>query len=114
MKVDEIITLVDTIKPNKVSEDLKLKVLDDIECRILCDIFGKDAGEHKALTSMDDELSVGSPHSQMYIFSLLSLVALVGKEYEYSSALASKYEQAFLNYAKYCLRNRQNTLKIHK
>ena len=106
MKASDIINLVDSVKSNEIGEDVKFNWLSEANARVLCEIAGKSPEAIVRITGGDDELYVKSPYSRMYSEYLLAMVFFVGGEYDAYLKAYSAYEKTFLEYAKYCIRNR--------
>ncbi len=106
MRVNEVIAIVDAMKANELSEEVKIAKLNDVEGRVFCEIGKGTPKDFCAVISSSDELSVPAPYSKMYVLYLLALIAFQGKEYEMYEKMLLEYEQSFLDYAKYCVRNR--------
>lgn len=106
MKVYELITMVNSIKSNSIPEDTKLRNINEVEARIFCDIYKKRPEEYCEKNSLSDELMLPSPFHKIYITYLLAMEELAAGEHEAYRTLMAEYEQAFSDYAKYCIRNR--------
>lgn len=106
MKIYELITMVDSIKNNSIPEDTKLRNINAVEAKVFCDIYKKRPEDFYEKTSLNDELMLPPPYQNMYISYLLAMGELASGEYEAYRSLMAEYEQAFSDYAKYCIRNR--------
>ena len=107
MKAGELIAIVDAVKPNDISEDIKLGWLGDAEGRVLCEIKKESVKDVTLIACGDDELSVPSPYSKMYSMYLVAMICFVKGEYEAYVKANQQYERAFSDYAKYCIRTRR-------
>jgi hypothetical protein len=106
MKAGEIISIADSLKQNDVCEDAKFNWLCEANARVLCEIGKMAAADVPKITCGDDELSVPAPYSKMYTEYLLAMLSFVKGDYESYNAMYVEYEKTFLEYAKYCIRNR--------
>ncbi len=106
MKIEEAISIADTFKSNIIDEELKLKTLNDVECRIMCEVFGGEPEDYTVKTSLCDELSLPLPYTKIYILALLALISLSSGQEEVFLSYSKQYEDAFRDYAKYRLRKR--------
>ncbi len=106
MKAGELIAIVDSIKENKISDDAKFSWLCDAEARVMCEIHKMDPKSIDAFVNGDTELSVPAPYSSMYSMYVLSMICFVMGEYAAYTNANAQYEKAFLDYAKFCIRNR--------
>lgn len=106
MRVDEILSIADTLKENQISEEIKLQWLNDVEGRVHCEILGKAPEDFVTLKTTKDELSVPMPYARVYLNYILAMMAFIMKEYELYTDVMLRYERDFSKYAKYCLRSR--------
>jgi len=106
MKAGELIAIVDSIKQNEISEDVKFAWLNEAEARELCEIRKEPALDMGAISCGESELSVPSPYSKMYSMYLVAMIAFVLGEYDTYAKANAEYEQVFYEYAKYCIRTR--------
>lgn len=106
MRVEEILSLADSLKKNEISEEVKLHWLNELEGRVHCEIFKRSIDDVVKLTALNQELSIPAPYTNVYISYLLSMIAFATKEYELYADLMMKYERDFSQYAKFCLRAR--------
>lgn len=106
MKAGEIISIVDMLKANDVGEEAKFNWLCEVNSRVLCEIFGKAPEQITEIACGEDELCVPSPYSRMYSEYLLAMISFVNGDYESYNAMYVEYEKSFLEYSKYCIRNR--------
>jgi len=106
MRVDEILSIADTLKENAISEEIKLQWLNDVEGRVHCEIFKQSSEDFVTLKTTKDELSVPMPYARVYLNYILAMMAFIMKEYELYTDVMLRYERDFSEYAKYCLRSR--------
>ena len=106
MKISDMLELVDAVKSNEYSDDIKIRWLNDVEGRVLCEICKVKPEEIKEMTSGDDILSVPSPYSRLYLFYLASMIDFSRSDTAAFSRSNEAYESAFNEYAKFVLRNR--------
>ena len=106
MRVDEIISIVDSLKENEISEDLKLYWLNEVESRVHCEIHKLPVDDFAKITTMDHELMIPMPYAKIYLNYLLAMIAFATKEYDLYTDIAMRYEREFSEYAKFYLRVR--------
>lgn len=106
MRVDEIISIVDALKSNEISEDVKVFWINEVEGRVHCEIKKRPIEEFESLSAMDDELTIPLPYTKIYLSYLLAMIAFASKEYDLYSDITLRYEQELSDYAKLCLRDR--------
>lgn len=106
MKIKKLISTLDAIKENEFNDDTKLYWINEVEGRIACEIYKKNAAEFVGLVSEEDELSVSEPYSRIYILYLIAMIAFAKGEYDLYSKTVIEYETAFSEYARYVIRNR--------
>ncbi len=102
MTIDEMLTIVDAVKQNDLSEDLKIHWLNDVEGRVRCEIFKESPKDVERLLTSEGELSVPMPYAKMF----LAMISFTSGDYDLYSDLMIKYELDFSEYAKFCLRTR--------
>lgn len=107
MTAGELIAVVDAIKENDVSDEIKLGWIGEAEARVKCEICGVDARELDEKLSGDHALSVPMPYARLYTMYLLSMLCFLGGEYEAYNKALGEYEQAHREYGKYYIRNRR-------
>ena len=106
MRVDEVISIADSLKPNQISEELKIYWLNEVEGRVHCEIYKSSIDELNKIKTMDQELAIPMPYAKIYLNYLLGMMAFALKEYDLYADLTMRYEREFSEYAKFCLRSR--------
>ena len=106
MKAGELIAIVDSLKENEISEDVKFSWLADAEARVMCEIHKMDPKSIDTCIGGDTELSVPAPYSSMYSMYVLSMICFVMGDYTAYTRANAHYEKDFLDYAKFCIRTR--------
>ncbi len=106
MKVSEILELVDAVKSNDFSDSVKIRWLNDVEGRVLCEINKKKPCEISELKGSEDILSVPAPYSRLYLFYLAAMIDFSKADGAAFSRSNEAFETAFEEYAKYVLRSR--------
>lgn len=106
MRVDEILSIADSLKKNEIGEELKLFWLNEIEARVHCEINKLPLEEFKKISTTLQELSIPMPYARVYLTYLLAMMSFVSKEYDLYTDICIKYESEFSEYAKFCLRER--------
>ena len=106
MRVDEILSIVDSLKKNEIGEELKLHWLNEVEGRVHCEINKLPPEEYVKISTTLEELSIPMPYARIYMTYLLAMMSFVSKEYDLYTDIYMRYESEFSEYAKYCLRER--------
>lgn len=107
MTVEKILSIVDAVKKNSVSGELKCRWIADAEGRVLCEIHRLSADALPNICEYDYELSVPEPYCELYVFYAVAMLAFIGGKYDEYAAASEKYESAFASYAKYYIRTRK-------
>lgn len=106
MRVDEILSIVDSLKKNEISEELKLYWLNEVEARVHCEINRLPTEDFEKISTTLQELTIPMPYSKIYLTYLLAMISFSSKEYDLYTDIYMKYEREFSDYAKFCLRER--------
>lgn len=106
MRVDEILSIADSLKENEISEELKMHWLNEVEGRVHCEINKFPAENFEKISTTLHELSIPMPYSKIYLTYLLAMMSFASKEYDLYADIYMKYEREFSDYAKLCLRER--------
>ena len=106
MTVQDIILIADSMKPNKINEEVKLHWLDDVEGRIHCEILKASPDDYIRITTLRRQLSIPTPYAGIYISYILAMIAFAEKEYDLYTDISMRYEKEFSEYAKFCIRTR--------
>ena len=106
MRVDEILSIADSLMVNQISEELKLHWINEVEGRVHCEIMKAAPADFVSVNAMDHELSVPMPYAKMYLSYILAMIAFADKEYDLYTDVMMKFERDFCEYAKFYLRTR--------
>jgi hypothetical protein len=106
MKISDMLELVDAVKSNEYSDDLKIRWLNEVEGRVLCEIRKVKPEDIKEMTGSDDVLSVPNPYSRLYLFYLASMIDFSRGDAAAFSRSNEAFEAAFTEYAKFVLRSK--------
>ena len=106
MTVRELLESVDSARPNDICDDIKIRLINDVEGRILCEICKKQPSEVTSLLGEDDILSVPEPYSRVYMLYLVSMLELMAGNYSAYSSVSAEFDKAFVEYGKWYLRNK--------
>ena len=106
MKVEKIISIVDSIKKNDLSDDAKIVWLNEAEGRIAFEILKMKPDEFRPLASGEDELLAPEPYSKIYTLYIGAMIAFFKGDYNLYNRAVAEYENAFSEYARYVIRNR--------
>jgi hypothetical protein len=98
MTIETCIGLVDAMEPNGYSEEVKRRILEELEGRVRVELHGCASAEP------DGKLTVPYPYDQIYRFYLLAMIFhMEGDRDRYESA-AALFNAAYLNYGKWLKR----------
>ena len=106
MRVDEMLSIADSLKKNEISEELKIYWINEVEARVHCEINKLPIDEFEKISTTVENLSIPMPYEKIYLSYLLAMMAFVAKEYDLYTDIYMKYESEFSEYAKFCLRER--------
>ena len=103
MKIRDVITKVDDIKPNSYSEEDKLQWLEDIENKIHGEIVMQyvDPVEMTDFSDDESELIAPNPYDNLYISYIIAKIDFYNNEttrYNNSMIMFNEEYQAFINY----------------
>ena len=106
MKAVEIISIVDELKENNVSDEMKLFWLNEVEGLIGAEVYKKDPGDFNIVRSMSDELIAIDPYSRIYVLYLEAMIAFNKGEYDTYLKINAEFEKTVSAYSKFVIRNR--------
>ena len=106
MKAGELLAIVDAIRVNTETDNVKYAWINEVEGRVLCEIRKEDPSRLTPVISEDDELTVPIPYSKLYTLYILAMIALSGGDYNGYTRAISEFEEAFSEYARFCIRSR--------
>lgn len=116
MTISEVFADVDELKPNQYDDAIKIKWLNELEGRILRDVF--QINEFKPYNLSDDfdtELTVPEPYSNIYKLHIMLMIDYTNAEFtRYAQSLAM-FNQAYQEYANYMNRTlhaKKNYFKV--
>lgn len=105
MTVNEAITYADTIKPNAISQAIKLRWLSQVEGRIAEEIMLMSPAEGKTyFYTADDlgkELLVDHPHDDIYTWWLQAQIDLANEEYDKAQATMDMFNATWAGYLRW-------------
>ena len=105
--VEDAIRTFDALVPNKLSDDVKIGWLNEVEGRVQCEILGVAAEDFAPVESGGDGLSEPRAYARAYTLYLAAMAEMTFGNKEKSDAFASEFESAINGYAKYYIRNRK-------
>lgn len=106
MKIGQIISIIDELKENEVNEEIKLFWLNEVEGRIVSEIFKRGTNEIKTLVSLGDELSAPEPYSRLYVLYLEAMLSFSKGDFDAYFKINGEFEKAFSEYSRYVIRSR--------
>lgn len=109
--IQEIITKVDELRPNRFSNDLKIGWCADVDIAVKNDLL--PGVEDIDYTAADRELLVPKPYSRLYGYYLMAQISYHNDEMESYNNDMMQFNSAWDEYAKYLQRTRaSDNLKI--
>lgn len=111
MTINEVITQVDELKPNQVSEDIKVRWLSVLEGKIIDEIILThelaDRIEFNGYTinDMETELLVPDTYADLYIYYVEAMIDQVNNEGARYASSMQMFNNAWQDYANYYNRN---------
>lgn len=116
MTISEVFTDVDELMPNQYDDAIKIKWLNELEGKILREIF--EINEFKPYNLSDDidtELTAEEPYSNIYRLYIMLQIDYANAEFtRYAQSLAM-FNQAYTDYSNFMNRNlhkKKNYIKI--
>ena len=99
MKLREVISYVDSIKPNAFTDEVKVQWINEVEGYVQTDVMLLDILEvikYSYPDDMDTELLVANPHSKIYYTYMVAMVDFANGEYNKYANTLQMYNE-FLN-----------------
>ena len=103
--VRELLDIIDSTVKNEVDEAIKVRWINDVEGRVLCEICKRSPAEVKRVVSEDDELFVPEAYSMLYVLFVVSMIEFAGGEYGNYAKLSTEFEKAFELFGRWYIRN---------
>lgn len=103
MKVRDVLALVDKAYNNDIEQGLKITLLQELDRKIVSEIFETHEGEYPTPESEyteSTELLVGSPYTDLYSFYLQARLCLLMKQNGMYSAYVTMFENEYSNFAR--------------
>ena len=107
MTVDKLLLLIDGVKKNEQSDEIKICWIADVEGRVLSEIHGIPVEEIALPESNEDVLAVPEAYGRVYLLYVLSMIALAEGDLEAYGQLSKDFESALAMYARYYIRTRR-------
>jgi hypothetical protein len=111
MTINDVITEVDTLKPNQISDEIKVRWLSVLEGKIIDEIILthrlSEIVEFNGYTidDMNTELIVPDTYADLYKYYLYAMIDATNNEAARYANSMSLYNQAWQDYANYYNRN---------
>jgi hypothetical protein len=111
MTINDVITEVDTLKPNQISDEIKVRWLSVLEGKIIDEIILthrlSEIVEFNGYTidDMNTELIVPDTYADLYKYYLYAMIDATNNEAARYANSMSLYSQAWQDYANYYNRN---------
>ncbi len=106
MTVKQLLTLFDETYPNQLSDELKIRWINDVEGRVQCELCGIPAKDFRPVVDEEDPLSIPDPFTSAYLLYLTAMKELSKNYYESYAKAMKEYETALHTYGKYRIRSR--------
>lgn len=106
MTVGEILRVVDATRVNEYDDMTKIGWINEVEGMIFCETGSKEKEEFVPFCSSSDRVTLEEPYSRAYFLYIYAMMAMAKGEYQVYSQLIAEFEKAFLQYAKFVIRNR--------
>jgi hypothetical protein len=107
MIVRELLEMLDSVKPNKISDNVKMRWINCLEGRVHCEIFKEQPANKPYVVSENDELIVPDEFSDLYLRYLVHMVEIAYGDISIYKAAKAEFDEAFERYAKFVIRNRR-------
>lgn len=105
LKVREMLDIIDATKENDAPEGLKIRWLNDVEGRVMCEVCRAMPESVKSIVSLEDELCVPEAYSMLYVLYVVSMIEFTKGDYSDFARLTLEFEKAFELYARWYIRN---------
>ncbi|MBQ9161738.1 MAG: hypothetical protein IJX74_00540 [Clostridia bacterium] len=108
MTIGKCIGIAETIAPNKIDRELKLRWLSELEGKIAVELFDampEELNEYSAECEDGVQLYVPFPFDQIYWMYLVAMLDLANGDNARYGNSAGAFNSAFESYAKWVLRN---------
>ena len=105
MTVRELLDVIDFTKKNEISEELKIRWINDVEGRVQCEIHRLPPERVARVVSENDVLSVPDPYASLYMLFVVSMIEFSLGNYGDYARLAAEFEKSFVLYGKWYMRN---------
>ena len=104
MTVRELLDIVDFTKKNEVSDELKIRWINDVEGRVQCEIHRISPDKVARVVSENDVLSVPDPYASLYMLFVVSMIEFSEGDYTNYARLTAEFEKSLVMYAKFVIR----------
>ena len=105
MTVRELLDVIDSTVQNDVDDGMKIKWINDVEGRALCEIHKMPPEQTGTVISEDDELALPDAYSRAYLLFVASMIEFSKGNYGDYGKLTVEFEKALELYAKWYIRN---------
>lgn len=110
MTVNDVISEIDELRPNKFSFETKTRWISECECEILIRT-GKTAVKLSYPADAGAELSVPHPFDKIYVAYLEAAIDYRTKDYAAYQNSSAVYNEALIDYMKYYERSKSSAWK---
>lgn len=104
MTIAEVLQTADALRPNKLSESIKLRWLSELEGRILTEIDGRNPETIPLLTEKTPRilrLFAPAPYDRVYWTFLLKMIDYAAKDAAAYQMSAAVFNEAYADFAKW-------------
>ena len=104
MTVREMLDIVDFTKKNEVSDELKIRWINDVDSRVQCEVHRIAPEKAKRVVSENDVLTVPDPYASLYMLFVVSMIEFSEGDYTNYARLTAEFEKSLVMYAKSVIR----------
>lgn len=102
----EVLDAAGTLIEQDISEEVMLRWIRELDCRVQSEIMGKDAEGISTALSESDSLCVPRGYDRMYLLYVKAMAELYRGDAESYAAANRVFNEAYGEYARFYLRNR--------
>lgn len=106
MTKSDVITFVMAVKPHELDDAVMLRLLDELEEKIHCEIYGKAARAQQYGAVTFEQLSAPAPYDGLYWKYLVAMVDFLTGNHDAYAVSYAHFQSAYADYARYVQRQR--------
>ena len=114
MKISEILSRVDNLKPNDYEEPEKIRWLSELDMQIKKEVLDTYVGAEKIVfsgyedASKEKELLVNAPFDEMYLYYLFAKIDWFNGEFSKYNANITMFNSIYENFQSWYIRNHKS------